>query len=263
MFRKSGIVLSIALLTSLLSACDQDTSPQNTDYTVRATTSNMGYNTFYKQYCEVYGLHILSSDLPDDNALYHVCYQIDNLFKDDSTKENILSQMKINSMLVAIMDQNEVTTDIPEHSDLASNPWDTYRGLGATISRPASSAAEENILCYDNDAYKGENIFIHEFAHSVHIMALNYLDNTFDTRLTDAYNTAIADGKWSNTYAATNAQEYWAEGVQSWFNVNLEADPADGIHNHVNTRDELKVYDPTLHNLIAETFSTTFQPVCP
>jgi len=274
-FSKSYNFATIAVVASLLISCGSNNEPPssassdssstdtNTNYTVRATTSNMGYNTFYKQYCEVYGLDVLSSDLTDDNALYHVCYQIDNLFKDSATRESILSKMKSNNMLVAIMDKTEVTTDIPEHSDLPSSPWDTYRGLGATTARPASSAAEENILCYTGDKYTGENIFIHEFAHSIHLMALNYLDGTFTTRLTNAYNAAIGGGKWSNTYAATNAQEYWAEGVQSWFNANREAEPADGVHNHVNTRSELLAYDKTLHDLIAEVFSTTFQPACP
>lgn len=271
MYRTLCICSAVAFVTSLLVACGSNDQPPttssdtdiNTDYTVRATTSDMGYNSFYKQYCDVYGLDVLSSDLTDDKALYHVCYQIDNMFKDNATRVSILSKMKEKNMRVAIMDQTEVTTDIPEHSDLPSSPWNTYRGVGATIYRPASSAAEENILCYGGDSYFGENIFIHEFAHSVHLMALYYLDSTFSTRLTNAYNAAKAAGKWTNTYAATNAEEYWAEGVQSWFNVNKQADPADGVHNYVNTRAELLAYDQTLHDLIAETFSTTFQPACP
>lgn len=45
--------------------------------------------------------------------------------------------------------------------------------------------------------------------------------------------------------------EYWAEGVQSWFGTNRHDDNA---HNHVDTRDELKAYDPELSGLIAEAF---------
>ena len=33
------------------------------------------------------------------------------------------------------------------------------------------------------------------------------------------------------------------EGTQSWFNINEEHGP---LHNHVNTRRELKDYDPDL-----------------
>ena len=53
------------------------------------------------------------------------------------------------------------------------------------------------------------------------------------------------DGRlWANTYAATNEQEYWAEGVQSYFDTNIEAIPSNGIHNHVNTRAELRNIRP-------------------
>ena len=41
------------------------------------------------------------------------------------------------------------------------------------------------------------------------------IDPTFDQRLSDAYQKAIDAGLWKGTYAATNRQEYWAEGVQS------------------------------------------------
>ena len=44
-------------------------------------------------------------------------------------------------------------------------------------------------------------------------------------------------------YAATDEHEYWAEGVQSWFDTNREN---DAIHNHVDTREELLEYDPAL-----------------
>ena len=62
---------------------------------------------------------------------------------------------------------------------------------------------------------------------------------------------------WKNTYAETNIAEYFAEGVQSWFNVNAEMPHPDGKHNWVNTREELKEYDPDLYNLLAEYFPAT------
>ena len=49
-------------------------------------------------------------------------------------------------------------------------------------------------------------------------------------------------------------KEYFAEGVQSYFNVNAYASPPDGIHNKINTRDKLRQYDPTLFGLVKEVF---------
>jgi hypothetical protein len=56
---------------------------------------------------------------------------------------------------------------------------------------------------------------------------------------------------WKDAYAASNKNEYWAEGVQSWFDTNREN---DNQHNHINTRAELKEYDTGLAALLKEVF---------
>ncbi len=48
-----------------------------------------------------------------------------------------------------------------------------------------------------------------------------------------------------------NRGEFWAEGVQSWFDANRQNCKG---HNHVNTREELEAYDTDLAKLIAEVF---------
>ena len=66
-------------------------------------------------------------------------------------------EMTANGFRHAVMGPypDEVTTDIPEHAFLASDPntdWDERaRGLGATMSNPVGSSAEENILCHTDD----------------------------------------------------------------------------------------------------------------
>jgi hypothetical protein len=61
-------------------------------------------------------------------------------------------------------------------------------------------------------------------------------------------------GLWKTKYAATNHHEYFAEGVQSWFDNNREN---DHDHNHVNTRAELIEYDPGLAAMCREVFGDT------
>eukprot|EP00112_Aurelia_sp_Birch-Aquarium-sp1_P020054 Seg508.5 transcript_id=Seg508.5/GoldUCD/mRNA.D3Y31 product="putative tyrosinase-like protein tyr-3" protein_id=Seg508.5/GoldUCD/D3Y31 len=68
------------------------------------------------------------------------------------------------------------------------------------------------------------------------------------------YRYAQSRGLWANTYAMSTWKEYFAEGVQSYFHVNNYANPPDGIHNHVNTREKLRTYDPTLYALVKEVF---------
>jgi hypothetical protein len=61
-------------------------------------------------------------------------------------------------------------------------------------------------------------------------------------------------GLWKGKYASVNHHEYFAEGVQSWFDNNREP---DHDHNHVNTRVELLDYDPGLAALCREVFGDT------
>ena len=239
------------LLTLILSGCT--TVPETSAPTpLGPPPAELGLAPFYRKHISVGGLPVVGSEKAPDAALRKAAETIRHMLAE---RPDVLAELARSKVRVAVMAQSEKTTDIPEHSDLKPKPyWDQRaRGLGATRWRPAVSCAEENLLRYPDDPYRGEDILVHEFAHTIHLMALNHIDETFDARLEQMYHNAIDAGLWHRTYAATNHREYWAEGVQAWFDCNLEADPPDGIHNHVNTREELREYDPALAKLIAET----------
>jgi hypothetical protein len=59
----------------------------------------------------------------------------------------------------------------------------------------------------------------------------------------------IVFGGPKQCYAAKNRAEYWAEGVQCWFDTNRTM---DHDHNHIHTRKQLKAYDPALARLCRE-----------
>jgi alpha-glucosidase len=101
-------------------------------------------------------------------------------------------------------------------------------------------------------ATRNENILIHEFAHCIHQYGLRTVEPKFDAQLRACYARAMDQGLWKDTYAATNPGEYWAEGVQSYFDCN--APPNRGVHNDINTREKLARYDPELFALIDTVF---------
>ena len=117
------------------------------------------------------------------------------------------------------------------------------------------------MLCLEGDRYWEEDILVHEFAHAIHQLGIVPVYPEIDVELKTALDAALAEGKWVDTYAGSNIYEYWAEGVQSWFNVNKERNPVDGVHNAVNTREELQSYDPALYAIIAKYFPATEQSV--
>jgi hypothetical protein len=208
---------------------------------------------FYEKYVAVGSFPILSSaKVPDDT----LCVARDVVVAMLAERPELFDRLAEKKIRLAVMASTELTTDVPEHSDLTPKDyWDQRsRGLGATLARPAVSCAEENVLCYETDRYKGESILVHEFAHAVFQMAIELYEPDMRTRLDAAFQAAMAAGRFANTYAATNADEYWAEGVQDWFDTNLSATPSNGIHNEIHTRAGLKTYDIELAKLIGEVF---------
>jgi len=137
----------------------------------------------------------------------------------------------------------ELSTHIPEHAWLGSYYNERARGLGATVALPVGSSAEENALCHSNDRYRAEDITIHEFAHSMHLLGFALVFPSFNSELTALYNAARSSGSWGYShYAMTDFKEYFAEGVQSYFDANATPGPA--------TRDQLRSKDPGLYNLL-------------
>jgi cyclophilin family peptidyl-prolyl cis-trans isomerase len=195
-------------------------------------------------------LPIVGSAGVSDAALLEAGWIVDKMV---GHRREILAAMADQKVRLVVMAWNEFTTDVPEHAHLEPAVyWDRRaRGLGATPDAPAVSCAEENLLAFPGDPYEAESILIHEFAHAIHAMGLNRVDPTFEVRLGETYARAKERGMWRGTYAITNPAEYWAEGVQSWFDDNREN---DALHNRVNTRSELRDYDPELAALCAEIF---------
>lgn len=205
---------------------------------------------FYRKCILVRGFPVLGSERVHDAALREAAWLIEHMLLH---RPDVLEALAAGRTRFAVMACDEMTTMIPEHRDLEpSRYWDRRaRGLGATPHRPCVSCGEENLLRYPGDPYHTENILIHEFGHAIHEMGLNRLDDQFDGRLKAIYEQAMEEKLWEGKYAAVNHHEYWAEGVQSYFDTNRED---DHDHNHVNTRAELAEYDPRLFSLIDEAF---------
>lgn len=210
----------------------------------------LGLDPFYKKHLTAKGLPVLASEKVSDFALVEAVHLINRMLGE---RDDIRKAMIDGKVRCVIMAWCEYTTCVPEHSGLEPGKfWDRRaRGLGATPHCPVVSCGEENLLCYPGDPYREENILIHEFAHTIHHMGLNAIDPEFDGKLKRLHDSAVEKRLWKGTYAISNRAEYWAEGVQSWFGTNREN---DNQHNHVNTREELKEYDPGLFQLIADQF---------
>ena len=223
------------------------------DYPVLAPPASMKAPDFYSKYVDAKGYPVLASDQVDDYAVKEAAYLIDRMLH---KRPDIKEAMVESGSRMVILAHNEFTTDLPEFAHFTPKDyWDARaRGTGGSATDPYCSCGEENLLGYEGDPYQAENILIHEFAHNIHLRGMPKVDPTFDGRLKKAYEAAMAKDLWKGKYASVNHHEYFAEGVQSWFDNNR---PPDHDHNHVDTRKELWDYDPALAALCEEVFRDT------
>ena len=221
---------------------------------------------YYSQYISANGYPIVASAKVNPYALREAAYLVNLML---ANRPDIREAMVKSGSHMSIIAWNEFTTDLPEWSWLgdtasdnrdakgitAKDYWDARaRGMGGSETDPFCSCGEENLLGFKGDPYAAECILIHEFAHNIHLRGMINVDPTFDPRLKAAYQKAMAADLWKGKYASVNHHEYFAEGVQSWFDNNREN---DNDHNHVNTREELMAYDPELAAFCREVFGDT------
>ncbi|MGY8769260.1 MAG: sulfatase-like hydrolase/transferase [Pirellulales bacterium] len=223
------------------------------EYEITAPPVSMNLAPFYKKYISANGYPVVSSEKVDDYALKEAAFLINMMLAE---RPDVRKAMIASGSRLIIMAHDEYTTDMPEHAHMKPKDWWNIRarGLGGSRTDPVCSCGEENLLAFEGDPYSTENIFIHEFAHNIHLRGVVNVDVTFDDRLQQTYQKAMDAGLWKGKYASVNKNEYYAEGVQSWFNNNRQP---DHDHNHVDTRQELRDYDPGLAALCEEVFGST------
>ena len=223
-----------------------------------------GVPAFYTQAADAHGFPIVASAKVNPYALKEAAYLIDLML---AQRPDVRAALIKSGARMCLMAHDEFTTELPEFRRLGEHPdrdfpqldgkdfWDARaRGTGGSETDPYCTAAEENLLGFPGDPYAAECILIHEFAHCVHLRGMSNVDPTFDPRLKATYDAAMKAGLWRGKYAAVNHHEYFAEGVQSWFDNNRVN---DHDHNHVNTRALLLEYDPGLAAMCREVFGDT------
>jgi alpha-glucosidase len=242
---------------------------------------NHRLDPFYKKMVQINGILIIGSQRVSDYALLEAAYTMDHTFHESPQwVKDMFEPLKIRLAIISVL---EFTMDLPENnrggrnSALADAVYQDgrSRGLGGL---PQASCGEENLLNLQGDRYggngrqgSGENITIHEFAHTTAsaIRRVQGNDGKFWTDLRAALAAARFPGDentppgrifaWNrdngrggqpgNVYGGTNEQEYWAEGAQAWFN---NANPRNS--GGISTREEVKEKDPPLAALLAEVY---------
>ncbi len=213
---------------------------------------SISYKGFYTKCVYFQGLPIQGSPKVEDKAFRVIVDTFGKMLA--KCPKGTMEAMVKAGCHYSIIAEEEGQTDLPEYADMKNDPktdWNKRaRGLGGLYT----SGGEENILEYPTDRYKGECIYMHEFAHTLDEFGFSKVDPNFKKDIKEAYEMAMKEGLWVNTYSKTNRFEYWAEGVQMYFDCARVASPPNGVHNEVGNRVALKKYDPRLFAVVDREF---------
>ena len=211
---------------------------------------------FFSKRLDFHGIPIKAHQVVVDEALYAAYDRLALLFTNLLTKQPmVLSNLVAAGAQLHIIGRDQVTTDLPEWHHDKGKPLAEYngltrdqrtRGMGGLLT----SCGEENLLRLDKDRYRGRDICLHEFSHSV-------LDNgcprEIKARFAAQRARSLAKGLWVKSYAGSNVDEFFAELTMWYFGTH--GDTRMTGPKPENGREGLKEYDPEAYALMDDFYS--------
>jgi len=202
---------------------------------------------FYKKYIDVKGMPVTASGEVADLALQRSWWIVTHIL---AGRSDILQAMVKNGTRLIVIGKDQVYTDMPEYRN-SPNPEFQNERVRGTGGFGLTSFGEENLLSLPLDRYDDESIGVHEFSHAIDA-ALRTIDPTWVQRRTAVYEKAREKACYKDTYAGSNAGEYWAEIAQACFDCNRIN---NWNHGPVGTRAKLQEFDPEGYELVKTVFN--------
>jgi alpha-glucosidase len=197
----------------------------------------------YTQITEHAGIAIVANDRVSPRAIEEARHTVERFFANNDFDQPLAAE----GAYVIVAASGQGVLDLPEFrcldEEAARDFFDHVCGVADRADYPVVTVNEDDLLGRRSGPCGGLNILYHELAHLVMGWVLPPADY-FDVR--QFYQDAVSAGKYRGDYAATNANEYFAEGTQAYF---LHSDLAGR-----RDRDWLRDYDPNLFDLLARTY---------
>jgi hypothetical protein len=241
-------------ITLKVSSSIQDANGNTADATVEYPVV---YEPYYTQSLITNcGVEVKSSSDVQYSTLEKAGEMIDfMLSKDEELAQTIVK----NGGCLGVYGPDETPYDIPEHREAYETSDRYVEGYGGSMWVPISTIAEANVLRLTTGdyvtLYQNESVLVHEFGHAVKNLGVDNIP-ALKAEYDAAYQNAVDNNLWPDTYAISNSDEFFATMCAIWFNVMDEsyAGDWDGVRGPVNTRDELYVYDETTYNFFCKIF---------
>ena len=168
---------------------------------------------FFSKRCTAFcGVPVLAHQCVADAALVEAAARVDAALR---RLPGVAQRLVSLGTSVQVIGATQLTTDLPQYAHIRANPdeADAFNARGRGYGGLCPSCAEENLLLLPTDRFADHrDICTHELAHTI-------LDWGFPPAQAQALKAAceavraksVAAGRWKSAYAATNADEFFAE----------------------------------------------------
>ncbi len=231
---------------------------------------------YYTKFTYAREFTVLSSKHVSDEALLRANDTIRKLF---AYRHDILKALIADGARLVVLGRTEKLSDLPEFTDAKDRAgFDGVRYLEYTPALKLMVVPEENVLGLESDPFAGKCMVVSLFAKALyHATGLRPVDSDFDKRrnkqqyelrvkrmdiefdhkLRKIHEEALGKGLWKGTSAVHHRVEYWAAGVEAYFDAAGQGTPPSDSDRPIVTREALRAYDPGLYALVEETMAYT------
>jgi hypothetical protein len=197
----------------------------------------------YTKRVDAAGLAIVANADVSDEALEIARQTVARVFQNNDLEIPLAEE----GAYVIVASRGQGVLDLPEFRCLESSRSQEYFshvcGVADRADYPVVTVNELDLLGDRSGPCDGLNILFHELGHLVQGWTLPQADY-YEIR--QLFQDAKNAGKYQGDYAATNANEYFAEATQSYF---LDSDP-----RRSRGRAWLEQYDPAIYALLRRVY---------
>ncbi len=229
---------------------------------------------YYTKFTWAREFTVLGSKHVSDQALLKANDTIRKMF---AYRHDVLKALVADGGRLVVLGREEKLSDLPEFKDSRKKAdFDEVRYLDYTPALKLMVVPEENVLGLPKEPFAGKCLVVSVFAKALYQVAglrpvdpdferrrdkqqyelrVKRLDVEFDQRLRKIHEAALGKDLWKGTPAARHRAEYWAAGVEAYFDAAGDGQAPNGAERPITTREALKAYDPDLYALVDETMA--------
>jgi hypothetical protein len=248
--------------------------PLRTQPSVLPPPAQFKIDPYYTKFTYAREFTVLGSKQVSDEALLRANDTIRKMF---AYRHDILKALITDGARLVVLGRREKLSDLPEFKDSRNKVgFDEVRYLDYTPGLKLMVVAEENVLGLPQEPFAGKCMVVSVFAKALYQVTglrpidpnfemqrskqqyelrVKRLDIEFDHKLRKIHEDALSKGLWKGTPAARSRVEYWAAGVEAYFDAAGAGQPPNLADRPITTREALKTYDPELYALVDETMA--------